>query len=124
MVRPNQATQAQNVRKNINNCFEDISCYLMPTFGDVVERKDFDGSHIQLKAIFKDKMEEFIKTFLKPDELVPKMSDGYPITGKELEQQIRTFVEVFNREEMPEPKDIVEAKAKLMADILMRKLEV
>ena len=124
VVKANQSLEAQNVRQNIWKCFKDISCFLMPAFGDVMERQDFDGRPTQLRDRFREKMKEFITKLLNPEELVPKMSNNTPITGEELCQQIQAFVEMFNKEVLPEPKDIIEAKAKLADNISIRKLRV
>ena len=124
VVKANQSSEAQNVRQNIWKCFKDISCFLMPGFGDVMEREDFDGRPTHLRDRFREKMKEFITKLLNPEELVPKMINNTPITGEELCQQIQAFVDVFNKEEPPEAKDIIATNAKLADNIAIRKLKV
>ena len=125
IVRDNQSPESQKVRKNIKSCFQSIKCFLMPQINaDVMENKDFNGSVGQLRERFRTKMEEMITRVLNPEELVPKMIFGTPITGEELGHQIQSVVEIFNKKELPDSHHILEANTKLSDSILIRKLRV
>ena len=123
-LKTNQSDSARVVRQDLKKCFEDVSCFLMPKIGDKAEDDDFNGCVDKLHERFVDKLKEFISDLFDPQKLKPKTIDNKAITGGELIQYFKTYIEVFNSEELPKPTDLVEATAKIKDLFLLNKLKV
>jgi atlastin len=124
-LKADQSPTAQTVRRLIKKCFKEVSCFLMPDPGDKAKEDiDFNGSVAHLSDRFVTKMKEFINHFLNPEELKPKMINNKYITGSDLYEYLKAYVEIFNSDELPKPVDIVEATAKTADLIYINKLKV
>ena len=123
-LKEGQSGSAKVVRELLRKCFEEVNCFLMPKIGDKAEEHDFNGSVEGLTDKFVDKMKEFISGLLNPEDLKPKTIDNIAITGAEAVQYFKTYVDIFNSDELPNPTDMVEATAKAGDMIKINKLKV
>ena len=123
-LKDNQSESASVVRTLLGQCFEDVSCFLMPNIGEKAEDEDFDGCVDKLQTRFVDKLKEFILHLLNAEELKTKTIENSVITGEELLQYFQTYVQLFNSEELPKPSDLIEATAKTKDLIQLNKLKV
>ncbi|GCC27374.1 hypothetical protein chiPu_0005798, partial [Chiloscyllium punctatum] len=109
-ISENQHEELQNVRKHIYSCFTNIACFLMPHPGlKVATNPNFDGR-------LKD--EEFIKHLkvlvswlLCPENLELKEINGNKITGRGLVEYFKAYIKIYQGEELPHPKSMLQATA-------------
>ena len=120
----NMSPESVTIRQNIKKCFENISCFLMPTIGDGKDSEDFDGRVSQLRKDFINKLKDFITCFLNSDEIPTKMIDRTAITGEEFFHYFRSCVDVFNNSEGPDVQRIIDMTAKIEAKVYLRTLRV
>ena len=73
--------------------------------------RDFDGKLKDIDDDFKCKIKEFVESIFG-QQLTVKQVNGRDINTQELLQYFKAYFEVFNIDEMPEPKSIFEANAK------------
>jgi len=124
-IKPDQSSSSQTARRLIKKCFKEVDCFLMPDPGDKAkEDLEFKGSVSDLSPRLVEKMKEFITYLLNPEELNPKMINNSVVTGSDLCQYFKAYVEIFNSDELPTPVDIVEATAKTADLIQINKLRV
>lgn len=108
--RPNDARD--KIRERLDDCYEKISCYLMPYPGEKVSAdKGFTGKISEMNPIFVEHLENFVSSTLNPDKLVIKSVCDEPVNGKSLLEYFKVYAEVFIGEKLPEPKAMFEATA-------------
>ncbi|CAG2117727.1 unnamed protein product, partial [Medioppia subpectinata] len=111
-IKDNQPTQLQRVRRHIRSCFSDIGCYLMPHPGNKVSTNPrFDGRVADIDSEFVDYLKTFVPLMLDPKNVVVKEIGGRQVTGKQLMEYFKVYINVFAGETMPEPKSMLEATA-------------
>ncbi|KAF4518534.1 hypothetical protein B566_EDAN004278 [Ephemera danica] len=77
-----------SVRQMLENCFDEVKCFLMPHPGDEVGGgREFKG---QLKG-----------------QVTPKQVDGIIVTGSQLLEHVRAYVDTFNNsKDLPKPQTL------------------
>lgn len=107
-----QPLQLQRVRKHIRSCFNSLSCFLMPHPGKVVAtNKTFDGRLASIDEDFLDHLQTFVPLLISPSNLVVKQISGTVVTGRQLLEYFKVYINIFKGETMPEPKSMLEATA-------------
>lgn len=105
-----QAPQLKTLRKNLKECFQEISCCLMPHPGTKVAiNPNFKGSVSEMEEDFVKHLEQFIPTLLDIKKIPIKEIAGSKVTGSQLIEYFKVYFNTFKDKEIPEPKSIMEA---------------
>ncbi|XP_040001099.1 atlastin-2-like [Xiphias gladius] len=111
-VKQNQHEELQNVRKHIHSCFSNISCFLLPHPGlKVATNPQFDGRLRDIDEDFKKELVNLVPTLLSPENLVEKEIGGVKITCRDLLQYFKAYMKIYQGEELPHPKSMLQATA-------------
>ncbi|KAE8299969.1 Atlastin-2 [Larimichthys crocea] len=111
-VKQNQHEELQNVRKHIHSCFSNISCFLLPHPGlRVATNPHFDGRLRDIDEDFKKELVNLVPTLLSPENLVEKEIGGVKITCRDLLQYFKAYMKIYQGEELPHPKSMLQATA-------------
>ncbi|KAL3066434.1 hypothetical protein OYC64_016397 [Pagothenia borchgrevinki] len=111
-VKQNQHEELQNVRKHIHSCFSNIGCFLLPHPGlKVATNPHFDGRLRDIDDEFKKELVNLIPTLLSPENLVEKEIGGVKITCRDLLQYFKAYMKIYQGEELPHPKSMLQATA-------------
>ncbi|CAG5902019.1 unnamed protein product [Menidia menidia] len=111
-VKQNQHEELQNVRKHIHSCFSNISCFLLPHPGlKVATNPHFDGRLMDIDDEFKKELVNLIPALLSPENLVEKEIGGVKITCRDLLQYFKAYMKIYQGEELPHPKSMLQATA-------------
>ncbi|XP_026077790.1 atlastin-2-like isoform X1 [Carassius auratus] len=111
-VKQNQHEELQNVRKHINSCFSKISCFLLPHPGlKVAINPHFDGRLQDIDGEFKRELVNLVPLLLAPENLVEKEISGSKVTCGDLLQYFRAYMKIYQGEELPHPKSMLQATA-------------
>jgi atlastin len=95
-IKENQPTQLQRVRRHIRSCFSDIECFLMPHPGPkVATNPRFDGRLRDIDAEFIEQLQILVPLMLDPKNLVVKEIGGRKVTGKQLMEYFKVYINVF-----------------------------
>ncbi|TMS23737.1 Atlastin-2 [Larimichthys crocea] len=108
-VKQNQHEELQNVRKHIHSCFSNISCFLLPHPGlRVATNPHFDGRLRDIDEDFKKELVNLVPTLLSPENLVEKEIGGVKITCRDLLQYFKAYMKIYQGEELPHPKSMLQ----------------
>ncbi|XP_059186589.1 atlastin-2-like isoform X1 [Centropristis striata] len=111
-VKQNQHEELQNVRKHIHSCFSNIGCFLLPHPGlRVATNPHFDGRLSDIDEDFKEQLVKLVPTLLSPENLVEKEIGGEKITCRDLLQYFKAYMKIYQGEELPHPKSMLQATA-------------
>ena len=100
----------REVREHIFQCFEDISCFLLPHPGFEVTKTKYDGDVNKIRGEFKSLLHHYVQKVFAPSALVPKKVHGRPVTAPELLQFVRSYVKIFRDATIfPEAKTLLAA---------------
>jgi len=109
-----QPVEVNKLRGHISSCFSDIDCFLLPYPGaKVAEDPTFDGKSEDMDQRFRIHLEKFVGNMLHVDNLAPKVIAGKVVKSKELVDYFNKYLEIFNGDEIPEPKSIFESTAEV-----------
>ncbi|XP_055313933.1 atlastin-like isoform X2 [Sitodiplosis mosellana] len=102
-----QAAENIELRKQIKESFMKIEGFLMPSPGNVVALgRDFRGDLNQINPNFKTYVKILAEELLSPDKLIVKKIGGQELTTKDWVRYLQSYVQMFERGEIPEPKDV------------------
>ena len=101
----NKTKEGGKTRKNIKNCYEDISCTLLPHPGFKVSEGGFTGNLIELRSNFRDLCVDYCDYVV--NKIQPKKIFGRCIKPSDLSQYFEKYIEYLN-EKMPSPLPIVD----------------
>lgn len=88
--------QLQRVRRKIKQCFSEIGCFLMPHPGSrVATSPAFDGRTDDYDRDFLDNLKTFVPDLLGPGKLIPKEIGGRYVSGRELLEYFKVYINVF-----------------------------
>uniref|UniRef100_A0A8C2XM07 Atlastin GTPase 2 n=1 Tax=Cyclopterus lumpus TaxID=8103 RepID=A0A8C2XM07_CYCLU len=111
-VKQNQHEELQNVRKHIHSCFSNIGCFLLPHPGlKVATNPHFDGRLRDIDEEFTKELVNLVPTLLSPENLVEKEIGGVKITCRELLHYFKAYMKIYQGEELPHPKSMLQATA-------------
>ncbi|XP_067277645.1 atlastin-2 [Pseudorasbora parva] len=111
-VNLNQHEELQNVRKHIHSCFSSIGCFLLPHPGLMVATNPhFDGRLKDIDNAFKKELHNLVPLLLAPENLVEKEISGAKVTCRDLLEYFKSYIKIYQGEELPHPKSMVQATA-------------
>nr|XP_002127593.1 atlastin-2 [Ciona intestinalis] len=107
-----QHEELQRVRTHIRSCFTDLDCFLMPHPGlSVATNPHFNGALKDITDDFKTHLSCLAPLLLSPDKLKTKKINGTEVTAAELVEYYRAYIKIYDGEELPEPKTMLQATA-------------
>ena len=107
-----QHAELQRVRTHIRSCFDDLSCFLMPHPGlAVATNPNFKGALKDITPEFKEYISQFAPYLLASGQLRTKQINGSTITCSELVEYFRSYIKIYDGENLPEPKTMLQATA-------------
>uniref|UniRef100_A0A0N5APN3 GB1/RHD3-type G domain-containing protein n=1 Tax=Syphacia muris TaxID=451379 RepID=A0A0N5APN3_9BILA len=111
-ITDKQHPEHQQLRQHIRSCFDRISCFLMPHPGlEVASSSHFCGQIKDIELNFQKELKVLIPHLLDPENLVLKRINGQEITCRELLEYFRVYINIFQDEDLPEPKSMLMATA-------------
>jgi atlastin len=78
----------------------------------VATNPKFDGRLTQIEPEFKKQLNHLVVMLLHPDNLIPKEINGHTVKARDLIQYFKSYIEIYNSNELPELMSIVMASAK------------
>lgn len=108
-----QHEELKSVRKYLRECFSEIECFLMPHPGMNISDEHFDGKLEDISQDFITNIDTLVRMVLTPNRLTIKEVNGEKIRFKELIQFFRSYLETLTGDELPEPKNILDATAEV-----------
>jgi len=97
-------------RKHLDNCFSEISCFLLPDPGKSVNINP--GKSVNLNdnefAEFLKHIQHFIPTIFSPEALKIKKVRGKVVKCKDMVHYIKTYMDILKGDDMPEPKSLLQ----------------
>ncbi|CAB3410009.1 unnamed protein product [Caenorhabditis bovis] len=107
-----QHVELQQLRQHIRNCFENISCFLMPHPGlRVATNPNFDGKLTEIEPEFQQQLKGMVPRILDSHSLVHKEINGQKITCRALLEYFKSYMKIFQGQDLPEPKSMLRATA-------------
>lgn len=100
------ATEANNLRTQIDSCFSEINCFLLPHPGSSVCEQDFDGRLSSISDKFKICLKTLVPMLFAPENLIVKQVHGVKLRAQDLEQYLKSYVNAFTGGQLPEPLSI------------------
>nr|KAG5710728.1 hypothetical protein BaRGS_035130 [Batillaria attramentaria] len=111
-VSDKQHQELQQIRRHISSCFDNISCFLMPHPGlRVATNPHFDGRLREIEVDFREQLQVLVPMVLAPENIVLKEINGVQITAQELVEYFKAYMKIYQGEELPEPKTMLQATA-------------
>ncbi|XP_064603962.1 atlastin-2-like isoform X2 [Liolophura sinensis] len=111
-ISDKQHPELQQLRRHIRSCFEQISCFLMPHPGlKVATNPHFDGRLRDIEQDFKTELRFLVPHLLSPKHVIVKEINGQEVTCQELVEYFKAYVNIYQGEELPEPKSMLQATA-------------
>jgi len=107
-VDEDQPEELQNVRKDLNGCFDEMECFLLPYPGREVTNPAFKGLGSEIDPEFLEHLKAFIPTVLSSSSITVKTSSGREVRCKDMIQYFKSYMTVLNAEDMPEPKTMLD----------------
>jgi len=106
-VDEDQPEELQSLRKDLTGCFSDMNCFLLPYPGRSVTNPAFTGLTTELDQEFVEYLEMFVPTILSPESLTVKKAGGRTVRCKDMVHYFKSYMEILNAEDMPEPKTML-----------------
>lgn len=111
-IHDKQHPDHQSLRRHIQACFNEISCFLMPHPGlNVATNPNFNGNLTDITPEFKQSLIDLIPEVLAPENLIVKEINGQKVKARDLVQYFISYLNIFKSEDMPEPKTMLLATA-------------
>lgn len=109
-----QPLELKSLRGHIVSSFTDIDCYLFPYPGPTVaEDPAFTGRTEDMDPRFARYLSQFIATSLAPENLEARQIAGKTVKAREMVDYFHKYLEIFNGDEIPEPKSIFNTTAEV-----------
>lgn len=104
--------ELKKIRNHIKSCYEELKCFLLPypikEEIDDDDEHDFQGKIEDLDDEFKVSLKELTRSVLSKENIVVKTVNGKKIKAHEILHYIRLYWEIFQNNEMPTPKSILD----------------
>lgn len=109
-----QPQEIRKLREHIISSFSELDCYLFPYPGQkVAEDPTFTGSTEEMDPRFAKYLDDFVSKTLAPENLEPKKIAGKIVKSREMVDYFQKYLEIFNGDEIPEPKSIFDTTAEV-----------
>ncbi|XP_028029968.1 atlastin-like [Bombyx mandarina] len=112
-ITNNQHAELRELRERIRSCFKSVSCFLMPHPGFVVSEQNFNGQLADIRIEFKEALRDLVPSMFGSRNLVPKKINGHQIKTRDLFDFFKTYVNIYNSEELPTPVTILKATSEV-----------
>ena len=115
----------KQVRDQIHDCFETVSCFLLPHPGIEVTSRSYDGDVKKIRPEFRRLLSEYVRRVFS-SRLVPKKIHGRSVTRLELFVFIKAYCALFREAKIfPEAKTLLaatsEANNRAALDVALKK---
>lgn len=100
-----------DIRKNIRDNFEELSCFLLPHPGLEAMEEAFEGKNAELQPAFKHHVKDYVEFIAFPLKLQPKQTEGKKMTGRDILNMITACDSLFALQ-VYEPQSLIEANIK------------
>ncbi|KAI0980188.1 hypothetical protein GJ496_004807 [Pomphorhynchus laevis] len=111
-MNPDQHAELRTLRQQLIDSFKKINCFLMPHPGlKVASHPQFDGRLSEVEPEFLQQLNELVPSIFSPTELLVKEINGEEITGTQLFEYFKAYYKVFQSDELPHPKAVLQATA-------------
>ncbi|XP_064465496.1 atlastin-2-like isoform X2 [Ornithodoros turicata] len=100
-----------NTRNEITRCIKDISSFLMPHPGHQIKELTFNGGTHGLREDFKTQLDNLVSVLLSPENLVPKMLNGRPVTCDDFKGLLLTYSSLCKRGKLPDVQTVTDQAA-------------
>ncbi|XP_059142147.1 atlastin-1-like isoform X2 [Physella acuta] len=111
-ISDKQHPELQQIRKHISSCFDKISCFLLPHPGlKVATNPHFDGRLKEIESEFLSQLQVLTPMLLASENIVLKEMNGQKIRCKEMLEYFKAYIKIYQGEELPEPKSMLQATA-------------
>ncbi|CAL1529427.1 unnamed protein product [Lymnaea stagnalis] len=111
-ISDKQHPELQQIRKHISSCFDKISCFLLPHPGlKVATNPYFDGRLKEIEPEFLSQLQVLTPMLLARENVVLKEMNGQKIRCKEMLEYFKAYIKIYQGEELPEPKSMLQATA-------------
>jgi len=111
-VSASQHNELQQVRTHIRDCFQRVSCFLLPHPGlKVATSPKFEGQLKDIDDEFKAQLLDHVPALLAPENLVVKEINGSKVTCGELMEYFKVYMKMYQGDALPEPKSMLLATA-------------
>lgn len=111
-IADRQHIELQQLRRHIRSCFTSINCFLMPHPGlKVTNDPQFNGCLKDIEPDFRQQLQILVEHLLAPEKLVVKEINGSQVSCRELVEYFKAYVKIYQGEELPEPKSMLQATA-------------
>ena len=128
MEKPDHDDFHRRLRRNMRSCFEHIDCFLLPHPGLAAREPKFTASVVNASPEFKTFAAEIqlcIEQLANPNHFPLKTLNGNVLTATELFSVFKSYVDIFNSDELPSSNDFFNAAAEQCnAVIISRCLDV
>ncbi|PAA74570.1 hypothetical protein BOX15_Mlig015865g1, partial [Macrostomum lignano] len=112
LINDKQHHELQQLRRHIRQCFDDISCFLLPHPGlDVATDPTFDGRLSAIHPQFVAQLRLLVPRLLAPANLVVKRINGADVTCQELLHYFKAYMPIYQGDDLPQPKTMLMATA-------------
>jgi len=109
-----QPLEVRALREHLTSCFTSTACWLLPYPGPAVsEDPNFKGTKEEMDPRFAKHLGEFIAGSLSPENLEAKQIAGKAVKSHEMVDFFQRYLEIFNGDEIPEPKSIFNTTAEV-----------
>lgn len=103
-----QTSDMRDLRKRIRSSFDKISAFLMPYPGHPVAKgNNFNGDLQKIDVDFIKYVKMLVPSLFAPENLIVKKINGQKIRVRDLVTYLETYVNIFNGNDLPEPKSIL-----------------
>lgn len=120
-ISEEQDPELQSIRRDIQSCFSDISCFLMPHPGaKVASDPCFAGCLSDIHQDFKEQLRGLVSSILQPNRLVVKKIGDSDMTCSQLLDYLEKFAITFNGGKLPDAKSMFEAAAEIQNSMAVR----
>ncbi|PAV88450.1 hypothetical protein WR25_06024 [Diploscapter pachys] len=106
-----QKKKLKVLRKNIKSSFESLEAFLMPHPGLRIALNNSEKILGKVEKEFSEQMDILVPSLFEGDSLEAKKIDGKEITCREMVELFKELMKIFNSDDLPEPKTILEATA-------------
>lgn len=112
VMKARQDDGLQGTRQQITDCFETVSCFLLPHPGLAIVSPKYDGSISKLSPLFLRRLRTLMAHVFGPS-LGVKIINGESLTASELATYIRAYAEMFaDGARFPQAQTVLEATSK------------
>ncbi|PAV61022.1 hypothetical protein WR25_04384 [Diploscapter pachys] len=108
---PKQKKELKVLRENVKSSFESLEAFLMPYPGLRIARNNSEKFLGKVEEAFSEQLGILVPSIFKGDSLEVKKIDGKEITCREMVELFKELMKIFNSDDLPEPKTILEATA-------------